>query len=136
MPRARKLGSRQRAKLAEAIGGPLRERLMTLAGAAVSEALVPDGWVIKLPLGGGLAITWWGSEAIWEHGDIAIFARFDDPVAAAAVMDSAQRSRLNHYSGKWNHHYGAGSDAQGIVTDFVAEVLTVAGREAAKREGL
>ena len=37
----------------------------------------------------------------------AIFCRFSDPVAALRVLnDYTSQTRLNHYSGKWNWHYG------------------------------
>lgn len=41
-----------------------------------------------------------------------LFTRFDDPTAARKLVD------CNRYSGKWNHHYFDGWDAETAVADL------------------
>ena len=53
------------------------------------------------------------------HSLASVFGRFDEPERAVELIG---RNNMNHYSGKWNHHWGKEDDAETALRLFKADL--------------
>ena len=53
------------------------------------------------------------------HSLASVFGRFDDPERAVELIG---RNSMNHYSGKWNHHWGKEDDPEMALLLFKADL--------------
>ena len=53
------------------------------------------------------------------HSLASVFGRFDEPEKAVELIG---RHQMNHYSGKWNHHWGKEDDPEIALRLFKADL--------------
>ena len=53
------------------------------------------------------------------HSLASLFGRFDEPERAVELIG---RHQMNHYSGKWNHHWGREDDPEIALRLFKADL--------------
>lgn len=53
------------------------------------------------------------------NGGLVIFCRYEDPERAGAVLGQGFAGGFNPHSGKWNHHFDSGLDAEQCFKHWV-----------------